>query len=456
MDLFKLQEKNTNFLAEMIAGMTTFITMSYLLLQCASVLSGAGLKESSAYLAICIAAAAGCLIVGFWANQPLVLAPSLGMTVFFTSTLVQELHYTYPQALTVTLIGGLIFLGMSATGLQDAIYGAIPGGIKNALSAGLGIYIALLGLRNAGLIVYGDNGLWKLVDFSEPSKTLFTTIVMLIGLMLIILLKQFRVPFPVLLGMLSSGAVYYIVGAKRHYISSVNLNPSSDAFGGHLAGWASDSLFKNLTDGLTTIFDGLTFNLRTVLSVMLVLMVCAVFNSMESTGVIYATARSGGMLDDKGNFGGLPRTMFANSLGSVASSCFGAPMITVTAESGAGISVGGKSGLTAITAGVLCLAAAVFTPAVEIIPTTVTACAMVYVGMSMLGAMKDVDFGDVSEAIPAVVTLMVITFTSSIMDGIAVGMLLHIAGKLVTFQFKSLKVMEIALGMLFAAAYYFM
>lgn len=438
-----------------MAGMTTFVTMSYLLVQGAALLSESGISGTSAYLAICLAAAVGCITVGFMANQPFAVAPSLGMTVFFTSTLIVEMQYTYTQALAITLLGGLIFLLLSVAGLQNAIYTAIPKSVKNGVSAGLGIYIALIGLKNAGMITYGANGLWKLVDFSEPGKKLFTTFVMAAGVLLTVLFKKSRIPFPILFGILSSGAVYYILGVKRGYADLADLSPDlGNVNNTQFVEWAAECLFKNVTNGVAALFTGVTLDAKGLLMVLLVVVICSVFNSVESSGVIYVTARNAGSLDDGGNFGDLKKTMFANSISSLVSSCFGAPMVTVNAESGAGISVNGKTGLTAVTTGVFFLMAALFTPVVDIIPPVITACALVFLGMSMVSAAKDIDFGEFSEGIPAFLTIMVIIFTSSIIDGIAIGMISHIAVSILSFKLKSLKIMEFVLGALFAAAYF--
>lgn len=441
----------------MMAGMTTFITMSYLLLQCASILSSTGaVSQSVAYLAICVSAAVGSIVLGFWANQPLVLAPSLGMTVFFSSTLVGELHYSYPQALAITLIGGLIFLLLSALGLQNALYAAIPKSVKDGVSAGLGLYIALIGIKNAGLITTGASGLWELVDFSELSEPFFTSAVMLMGLLLTVFFKRFRVPFPILFGILCSGVLYFVAGKHFKYVGTVDLNADEEAMREGIAAWLKACFGKNITSGFIGLFKGLDWNLETVLTLVLVVLVCAVFNSVESGCVIYATARNGGMLDENGNFGFLKTSLLANSVASLTSSCCGAPMTTVAAESNAGVSAGGKSGLTSITTGLLLLVAGSVAGFVDMIPPVVTACAMIYVGMSMLGAVRDVDFGELSECIPAFLTVVIIAFTSSVIDGIAMGIMLHIAAKILSLQFKSLKLMELALCAVFVAAFRFL
>lgn len=455
MKVFGLQEKNTNFVAEILAGLTTFVTMSYLPMQCSQIMATSGIGQSAAYIAICLSSFAGCLIMGFIANQPFILCPSIGMVTFFTSALLVDMKYTYEQALLITLLAGIIFLILSVTGLQNALSNSLPQNMKNGISAGLGIYIALLGFRNAGFITTTDNGSWTLVDFSQQSVELFTTAVLFIGIILISMFKKFGFPFPILLGVLASGGIYYMWGISSGRVNISDLNPDFGSTGAQFSEWISSSLFKNFTSGITGLFGSLEFNVKTILTLLLIIMVCSLFNSVESTGVIYATARNAGKLDEGGNFGDLKKTLMANSIGTIAGSCLGSPSLTVAPESNAGISAEGKSGLTAVTAGVLFLIAALFAPFVNIVSGVITAAAMVYIGILMTSAVKDINFDNAGESIPAFITIILIPFTSSVIDGIALGIIVHIALNLLTFNFKSIKILELIAGALFAASYFF-
>ena len=195
-------------------------------------------------------------------------------------------------------------------------------------------------------------------------------------------------------------------------------------------------------------------SVSSILTVIVLILIYTLFNSMESTGVIYATARNSGQLDDGGNFGGMKMSMLSNSIATVTGSCFGCPAMTVAPESGAGISAGGKTGLTAVTAGMLFLGAIAFAPFISLVPTALTTCVMLYIGILMLNAAKDIDFGDIGESIPAFVTMIVIPLTSSIIDGIALGMIAHVAINFVTFKFKSINIIELIFGVLFAINYF--
>lgn len=454
MKIFGLQEKGTNFVSEILAGITTFITVAYLPLQCAQLLAGNGISQTAAYIAICLTSFVGCLVMGFLANQPYILTPSVGMIAFFSGTLLTNMHYTYPQALALVLIAGVIFLLLSVTGLQNTIFGAIPGNLKNALSAGLGIYIALLGFRNSGFLTTDSNGTWQLVDFSQRSTQLFTAMLMFIGIIIIILCKKSNFPAPILLGIMATGIIYYVVGVPAGFVKQVDLKVNFSEVGRQLSDWASSTLFKNFTQGISGLFVSMELTLKYILTVIVLILIYTLFNSMESTGVIYATARNSGQLDDGGNFGGMKMSMLSNSIATVTGSCFGCPAMTVAPESGAGISAGGKTGLTAVTAGMLFLGAIAFAPFISLVPTALTTCVMLYIGILMLNAAKDIDFGDIGESIPAFVTMIVIPLTSSIIDGIALGMIAHVAINFVTFKFKSINIIELIFGVLFAINYF--
>ncbi len=454
MKVFGLQEKGTNFVSEILAGITTFITAAYLPLQCAKLLAGNGISQASAYIAICLTTFIGCLVIGFVANQPYILSPSIGMIAFFSGTLLTDMHYTYPQAMALVLIAGVIFLLLSVTGLQNAVFGAIPKNLKNALSAGLGIYIALLGFRNAGFLSATASGTWQLVDFSRHNAQFFTTILMFFGIILIIMCKKFNLPAPILLGIIATGAIYYVVGVPAGFVNTVDLKVNFSDVGRQFSDWAASALFKNFTLGISQLFGSMQFTLKSIVTIILLVLVYALFSSMESTGVVYATAKNSGQLDDGGNFGGLKTTLISNSIATVVGSCSGCPTVTVAPESGAGISAGGKTGLTAVTAGLLFFGAIAFAPFIGLVPSSLTACAMVYIGILMLNAAKDIDFGDISESIPAFITMTVIPFTSSIIDGIALGMIAHAAISICTFKFKAINLIELLFGVIFAVHYF--
>ena len=196
MKVFDLQGNGTNFVSEILAGVTTFITMSYLLVVCPALLDGKGVAESTVYIALCIACAIGCVAMGLWAKQPFVVGPSVGLTAFFGATLLTDLKYTYHQALAVAFIAGLIYLLISVTGLGNKLFSALSGGMKNGISAGLGLYIAMIGLKNAGFLTGGEGGSWKIAELSHYDLQFFTIMVMFAGLICIAVFKRVGLPLP--------------------------------------------------------------------------------------------------------------------------------------------------------------------------------------------------------------------------------------------------------------------
>ncbi len=454
MKVFDLQGNGTNFVAEILAGITTFITMSYLLVQYPALLGGNNPSAGTAHIAMCLTCFIGCMVMGFLAKQPFVVGPSVGLTVFFISTLMKDLGYSYSQALTICFVAGLIFVGLSFAGINDMIYSSLPGSMKNSISAGLGIYIAMIGLKNSGFLTVNDSGSWQIADLSKISLTSFTVLVMFAGLIFIGLFKKLSLPFPPLLGLLASGAIYFGGGYFLKLVDPISLKPAFGSFNDQFGSWYSQGFLVGLTKGIGDIIKGMSLSVKPILTIVLTVLVCAMLNATESVSVVYAIAKNNGKLDDKGNFGKLKTTVASNAIATTVGSLVGSPMVSVVPESSAGICAQGKSGLTAVTAGVFFLLAAFFTPVATVIPAAVTACVMVYLGVTMLGTVKEIDFGNLGESIPALITIILIPFTSSIIDGIALGLIAHIVINLILFNFKTIKPLELVIAALFSLSYF--
>ena len=190
MKVFDLQGNNTNFISEMLAGLTSFVTVSYLLVQCPAMIGGDSVAASTLYLAVCFTCFIGCMAMGFWARQPFVIGPSVGLTSYFAATLMTDMKYDYTEALAITFFSAVIFVILSLTGLTAKIYTSLSGNMKNGITAGLGIYITMLGFKNAGFLTEGANGNWKITDLSVFNLQVFTVMVMFVGLILIGLFKK--------------------------------------------------------------------------------------------------------------------------------------------------------------------------------------------------------------------------------------------------------------------------
>lgn len=455
MKVFDLQGKNTNFVSEMLAGLTSFVTMGYLLVQCPAMLGGDNVAQSTVYIAMCITCFLGCAVMGLWANQPFVVGPSVGLTAYFAATLMTDLKYDYTEALAISFFAGVIYVALALTGLGGKIFSSLSGSMKSGISAGLGLYIALIGFKNAGFLSGGDGGIWKIADLSTFNLKTFTILVMFAGLVCIGIFKKIGLPFPPLLGLLASGAMYYGGGIALKLVDRASLKPNFGSFNQNFGTWYNEGFLRNMTSGMGTLFGGMKFDVKSVLVLVITILVCALFNATESVGVTYAIAKNNGMLDENGNFGALKKTLGSNAAITTAGTLFGCPMVSVAPESTAGICAQGKSGLTAVTAGVLFLLAAFFAPVATYISPVVTACVMVYIGFTMLGAVKDIDCSDIGEGVPALLTILLIPITSSIIDGIALGIILHIVVNIFLIKIKAIKPVELIIALLFGAQYFY-
>lgn len=455
MKVFDLQGNNTNFVSEILAGITSFVTMSYLLVQCPAMIGGHGAATSTIYIGMCIACFVGCLVIGFWAKQPFVIGPSIGLTAYFTATLMTELKYDYTEAMAIAFFAGVIYLALSLGGLGGKIYSSLSGSMKNGISAGLGLYIAMIGLKNSGFLTGGEGGNWKIAEMSNYNLAFFTIMIMFAGLIFIGIFQRIGFPFPPLLGILASGVLYYGGGKLLKLVDFSSLKPDFNGFNDNFGTWYTEGFLRNLTQGMGGIFSGMKLDVRMILTLVITILVCTMFNATESVSVVYAIAKNHGKLDENGNFGALKNTVASNSVASVMGTLFGCPMVSVAPESTAGICAQGKSGLTAVTAGVLFLLAAFFVPLVTYIPATLTACVMVYIGFTMLGSVKEIDCGDIGEGVPALLTIVLIPLTSSIIDGIAIGIIMHIVVNICLIKFKAIKPLELIIAILFGLHYFY-
>ena len=442
MKVFDLQGNNTNLVSEILAGVTSFVTMSYLLVQCPDMIGGHGAAKSTIYISMCITCFIGCILMGVWAKQPFVIGPSIGLSAYFTAMLMTELKYDYAEALAIAFFAGLIYVALSLGGLGNMIFSALSGSMKNGISAGLGLYIAMIGLKNSGFLITGEGGNWKFAEMSVINEDSFAILIMFAGLVFIGFFKRIGMPFPPLLGILASGALYYGGGKFFGLVNFSLFKPGFNEINGNFGTWYKQGFLINLTKGMGGLFSGMKPDVKLILTLIITILVCTMFNATESAGVVYAMAKNHGKFDEHGNFGGLKNTIASNSVASVIGTLFGCPMVAVAP--------------TAVTAGILFLLAAFFEPVVTYIPATLTACVMVYIGFTMLGAVKEIDCSDIGEGVPALLTITLIPLTSSIIDGIAIGIIMHIVVNICIFKLKAIKPIEFIIAFLFGLHYFFL
>ncbi|ART83636.1 guanine permease [Oceanisphaera profunda] len=417
---FKLQQKGTNVRQEVVAGITTFLTMAYIIFVNPSILSEAGMDYGAVFVATCLAAAIGCFIMGLWANYPIALAPGMGLNAFFTYTVVLSEGYSWESALGAVFFSGCIFVLLSLFKVREWIINSIPGPLKIGIAAGIGLFLALVGLKNAGIIVDNPATLVGLGDMGSLPVLLGT-----LGFFLIIGLAARGMRGAVMIGILIITALAVILGDVE-YQGLVSTPPSI------------------LPTFMQLDIAG-AFNIG-MLSVIFAFLFVDLF---DTSGTLIAVAQRGKMLDEQGRLPRLGRALLADSTASIAGSLLGTSTTTSYVESTAGVAAGGRTGLTAVVTGLLFIAALLFSPLAGMVPAYATAGALVYVAVLMMGQLSHLHWDDITEAVPAVVVLVMMPFSFSIANGIAFGFISFVAVKVLAGRHKEVSPVVWGLGALF-------
>jgi adenine/guanine/hypoxanthine permease len=422
--MFKLRENGTNVKTEIIAGFTTFIAMAYIIFVNPGMMADAGMEPGAAFVATCLAAAIGTLLMGFMANLPFALAPGMGLNAFFTYTIVFRMGYTWEQALAAVFISGCLFIILTLTGLRQGIVNAIPESLKHAIGGGIGLFIALIGFKSAGIVISDKATLVAFGDFTEPK-----VIVSLIGIAIIAILMARKVKGAILLGILATTIISIPMGVafmpeNFAFRTLVSMPPSIRPTFLQLD-------FKGLLNlGEVGFIGALTALGTVVLSLSLV-------DMFDTIGTLIGTASKAGMLKD-GKLKNMNQAMLSDAIATSAGALLGTSTTTTFVESAAGIGEGGKTGLTAVTTGLLFIGALFFSTVVGIVPAQATAPALIVVGVLMMSAVSHIDFNDFTEALPAFFTIAIMPFTFSIANGIGAGVIFYPIVKLVTGKHKEI------------------
>ncbi|WP_027339442.1 NCS2 family permease [Halonatronum saccharophilum] len=431
-NFFKLKEHGTDVKTEMMAGVTTFMTMAYIIIVNPLILSDAGMPFEAVMAATVISAALATLIMGFYANYPFALAPGMGLNAFFAYTVVLGMGLSWQAALAAVFVSGIFFIFITITGLRTALVNAIPTSLKSAVSAGIGLFIALIGLKNAGIVISDQATLVALTDnLTEPGVLLA-----LIGLAITGILMARGFKGSILIGIVITTIIGIPMGVVEigEGFSPFSLAVSFESFGAFIDGFPE--LFNF---GMLNVILALTF-----------------VDLFDTIGTLVGTGARAGMLDEDGNLPRADKALMADSVGTTVGAVLGTSTVTTYVESTAGIVEGGKTGLTAVTVGVLFLASLLISPLVLLVPSEATAPALVIVGVLMMGAIKDIDFEDFTEAFPAFMTIAMMPFTFSIAEGIAAGIIIYPVMKLVSGRGKETNTIINILAVLFVIKYLFM
>ncbi|GEK11471.1 MULTISPECIES: NCS2 family permease [Pseudoalteromonas] len=399
--LFSLQAMHTNVKTEVIAGLTTFVTMVYIVFVNPAMLAEAGMDHGAAFVATCIAAAIGCFIMGLWANYPLALAPGMGLNAFFTYGVVLGMGYTWQSALGAVFMSGCLFLLLSIFKIREWVIQAIPLVLKRAIAAGIGAFLALIALKNAQIIVASPATLVQLGDITSPGPLLAIA-----SFFVIAALMYREVKSGVLISILLVTVIAWWMGLVDYH-GVVDIPPSIAP------------TYMQLD--LSGIFE---------LSMLSVVFAFLFVDLFDTSGTLVAVTQKAGLSDEHGRMPRLGRALSADSTATIAGSVLGTSTTTSYIESVSGVSVGGRTGLTAVVVGLCFLLMMFFAPLAQMVPAYATAGAILYVSVLMLQNLKLINWDEMSDAIPVSVVLLMTPLTFSIAHGIALGFISYTAVKL--------------------------
>ena len=400
---FELYQHDTTLSREVLAGVTTFLTMAYIVFVNPAILSDAGVDRDAAFVATCLAAAIGCLLMGLLANYPIALAPGMGLNAFFTYTVVGQLGHSWQTALGVVFLSGLIFLVLSVLPVREWIVNAIPRALKMAISAGIGMFLAIIALRNAGIVVDSPATLVQLGDLGTPSALLAA-----LGFFAMVAMDRLRVPGAILISIITVTILSTFIGLNT-YSGIVSAPPS-----------------------LSPTFMQLDIAAAFELGLISVVFAFLFVDLFDTAGTLIGVAHRAELLDENGRLPRLRSALLADSLATVAGAALGTSTTTSYIESAAGIRAGGRTGLTAVVVAVLFLGCLFFAPLAGSVPAYATAPALLFVACMMARGLSEINWDDVTDYVPAVVTALAMPLTFSIATGIGIGFITYAAVKVLS------------------------
>jgi len=423
--LFQLREHGTTARIEILAGFTTFLTMSYIIFVNPDILSTTGMDRNAVFVATCLAAALGTLIMAFLANWPIGTAPGMGLNAFFAFTVVAAMGYTWQQALGAVFISGVIFVLLTVTGVRYWLIAGIPQSLRSAIAAGIGLFLAIIALVNSGIVVADPATKITLGDLTSP-PALFA----ILGFFIIAALDALRVRGAILIGMLVVTIASMLTGHNEFH-GVFSMPPS-----------LAPTFFQ--LDILGALHTGF-------IHVILVFVLVEVF---DATGTMIGVAKRAGLIQ-KGRPDRLGRALLADSTAIVAGSFLGTSSTTAYIESASGVQAGGRTGLTALTVGILFLLSLFLAPLAGSVPAYATAPALLYVAGLMLREMTEIEWGEITEATPAALTAIVMPFTYSIANGLAFGFISYVVLKAITGKYREIHMATLLVAILFVIKYAF-
>ena len=418
---------------EIVAGLTTFLTMAYILAVNPSIFGALDMPKGSVFTATALAALVGTLVMALYARKPFALAPGMGLNAFFVFTVCLTMGHSWQFALTAVFLEGIIFIILTLTKVRSWILNAIPLSLKHAIGAGIGLFIAFIGLQNAGIIANNDATLVSLADICHGKALLAIIGIAITGALVILKVKG-----GILLGILITTLIGLLIK-----------DPATGAAITTFSGVVS------LPDGIGPIFC--KFEWGSILSwdMLAVVFTFLFIDMFDTMGTVIGVSQKAGMVDEKGNVDGIDKMFLADSIATVAGACFGTSTTTTYVESASGVGAGGRTGLTALTTAACFALALLFSPLFLAIPGAATAPALVIVGVMMMGPVVKIDWEDFSESIPAFITVLLMPVAYSISDGILIGVISYVVLNALSGKFKKISVTMWILAVLFVLKYIF-
>lgn len=421
---FKLSSEGTSVKTELVAGLTTFMTMAYILAVNPFILSKTGMDAGAVFTATVLSAVIGTLVMALYANLPIACAPGMGANAFFAFTIVLSMGHTWQFALTAVLFEGIIFILLTVCKAREAIVNAIPESMKHAITVGIGLFIAFIGLVTSGLVVKGG-AIIALGSFTSPG-----VILTMVGVIITAVLLYKNIKGAMLLSILIVTVLGVFVGVTKlpaHYN------------------------FLSLPPSISPIFCKFTWDDVFSLNMLITVIVLLFMELFDTIGTLLACVNRAKLFEPGTRKPrNINRALLADAIATTAGACLGTSTVTAFVESTAGVAVGGKTGLTSLTVAILFLIALVFSPIFLMVPAAATAPILITVGLFMIAPIKEMDLTDFTEAVPFFITIIMVPFTYSIADGILLGLITYVLIKICTFKFKDLNWVLVLMAILFA------
>ena len=437
MNLFKLKENGTNVSTEVFAGITTFMTMAYILVVNPNILSSTGMDKGAVFTATALAAFLGCLMMAFLANYPFGLAPGMGLNAYFAYTVANE--YGWQLALFAVFIEGIVFLVFSFFNIREAIFNSIPKNLKNAVSVGLGVFITFIGLQNAGIIIKDPSTAVALGNIKSVAPALA-----MIGVIITAVLTIKKIKGALFWGILITwglGIIFQITGIYQVDIEQGQFSLIPQGF------ISAPPSIKDIN--IFTAFKSIDFNVVKITDIIVIVFAFLFVDMFDTIGTLIRVSEKAKFLDKNGKLPKLKQALLADAVATTAGAMLGTSTTTTFVESASGVAEGGRTGLTSTVTGILFLVALIFSPIFIAIPGFATAPTLIIVGLFMIENVVNIDFSDYTEGLPAFITIIMMPFAYSIADGLVFGFLSYVFIKLLTGKSKDISKVMYILSVLF-------